>query len=248
MAIVGASLHACSSFFRSNDQTLSGNAVVYHWENLHMVDGRYLYLENGENIAQTGIDVSEHQGAIDWNLVANDDIDFAFVRLGNRGATSGALRADEHVVDNLDGAASAGIDVGAYFFSQATNESEAVEEAEFALELLAGRRLALPIVYDHESVPGVVGRADGLTDEQLTANARAFCERIEKAGYDTMIYGNFSDLSRYDLSAVETASVWFAEYGVAQPSLSSGFSIWQYSNTGCVEGIDVDVDMNVRFA
>ena len=81
-----------------------------------MVDGRYLYLENGENIAQTGIDVSEHQGAIDWNLVANDDIDFAFLRLGNRGATSGALRADEHVVDNLDGAASAGIDVGAYFF------------------------------------------------------------------------------------------------------------------------------------
>ncbi len=57
-----------------------------------------------------------HQGAIDWNLVANDDIDFAFLRLGNRGATSGALRADEHVVDNLDGAASAGIDVGAYFF------------------------------------------------------------------------------------------------------------------------------------
>lgn len=247
LLLVAVSIRACGGLRDETSAELSGETHTYQWENLSEVDGRFNYMENGFNIACTGIDVSEHQGYIDWNRVAQDGIEFAMVRLGNRGATSGFLSEDDYVFANLDGAANAGIEVGAYFFSQAINEDEAIEEAEFALNILDGRKLSLPVVFDHEPVSGVEGRADGLSNDQLTAIAQAFCDRIRKAGYDVMIYGNAGDLSRYDLSSIQPVSVWYAEYGVDKPGKNTGFSMWQYSNTGKISGIDVDVDMNVLF-
>lgn len=242
---VAVSVHACDSNIPDQRKLALEAGDTYNWEHLELIDGRYHYLEDGADIARTGIDVSEHQGPIDWSAVSHDGIDFAFVRLGNRGATTGSLRIDDYALENLRGATKAGLDVGVYFFSQATNESEAIEEAEFALDLLAGHQIALPVVFDHEPVPGVEGRTEGLTDDQLTSIARAFCEKVSSAGYDTMIYGNARDLARYDTSALNTMGIWLAEYEVEKPSYSSGFSVWQYSNTGRVKGIDVDVDMNV---
>ena len=133
LLLVAVSIRACGGLRDETSAELSGETHTYQWENLSEVDGRFNYMENGLNIACTGIDVSEHQGYIDWNRVAQDGIEFAMVRLGNRGATSGFLSEDDYVFANLDGAANAGIEVGAYFFSQAINEDEAIEEAEFAL-------------------------------------------------------------------------------------------------------------------
>lgn len=220
----------------------------YDWSGLERTGDqgdRLAYYEDGELRSQLGVDVSDHQGEIDWNAVAADGIDFAFVRVGNRGYTEGALYADERYAENIDGATNAGLDVGAYFFSQAVSVEEARAEAEFVLELLAGRRLALPVVYDHEPVADATGRANSLDRETLTASARAFCERLEQGGYSTMIYGNKGDMARYDRTQLGSRPIWFAEYDVAEPSAQFDFAIWQYTNAGTVAGISTGVDLNL---
>ena len=129
----------------------------YDWSGLERSGDRLAFRENGEVRSQLGVDVSDHQGSIDWSAVASDGVDFAFVRVGNRGYTEGALYADTRYAENIDNATSAGLDVGAYFFSQAVSVEEAREEAEFVLRLLAGRYLALPVAYDHEPVADGAG-------------------------------------------------------------------------------------------
>ncbi len=246
LALALLALAACSS---SGEQAPSKPAYVspYDWSGLAKEDGRYTYAEGGEVCSFTGIDVSEHQGAIDWNAVASDGIDFAFIRIGNRGATEGAVYLDERYVENMTGAREAGIPVGVYFFSQAITAEEALEEADFVLAMLGDAELAYPIVYDHEPVAGIEGRADGLSREQMTENALAFCTRIAEAGYEPMVYGNKRDIARFDLSQLEGIDVWFAEYGAATPSGQFDFSIWQYANDGTVAGVSTAVDLNILF-
>lgn len=234
-----------------SDDVASGAAEAYvspyDWDNLDRSDGRYAYYESGRLASSLGIDVSDHQGAIDWNAVAGDGIEFALVRAGYRGYTDGTLFADTRFAENVDGAAAAGLEVGAYFFSQATSIEEAVEEADFALSQIGGRYLALPVVYDHEPVVAEDGRANDLSPETVSACAEAFCARVEEAGYSTMIYGNASDMARYDSSVTRERPVWFAEYDVPAPTARFDFSIWQYSNGGSVAGIATAVDMNILF-
>ena len=208
----------------------------YDWSGLERSGDRLAFRENGEVRSQLGVDVSDHQGAIDWSAVASEGVDFAFVRVGNRGYTEGALYADARYAENIDNATSAGLDVGAYFFSQAVTVEEAREEAEFVLRLLAGRYLALPVAYDHEPVADGAGRANNMDRETLTACARAFCERLEQGGYGTMIYGNSGDMARYDRADLGGRPVWFAEYDAAQPHAQFDFAIWQYTNGGSVAG------------
>lgn len=217
----------------------------YDWSSLVRDGDRMAYAPNGEVRSRLGVDVSDHQEAIDWPAVADDGIDFALVRVGNRGYTEGALYADERYAENIDGATSAGLDVGAYFFSQAVSVEEAREEAEFVLELLAGRRLTLPVAYDHEPVPDEAGRANDVDGETLTACAVAFCERMEQGGYSTMVYGNAGDMERYDRAALGERPVWFAEYDANEPRAQFDFALWQYTNAGTVDGVETAVDLNL---
>ena len=182
------------------------------------------------------------------------------VRIGYRGYTEGALNEDEYATLNIDGAQAAGIDTGAYFFSQAVTEEEAREEARFVLDILDGRALQMPIAYDHEPVHGQAGRANSVERDVLVACARAFCEEIEDAGYSTMVYGNRSDLARFaDLdgtvggaralaAALGDRPVWFAEYDVAAPTAPCDIAMWQYSASGQVAGISTVVDLNILFS
>ena len=193
------------------------------------------------------MDVSEHQGYINWDAVAKDGISFAFVRVGNRGLTTGKLSQDEYFEYNAKAADQAGLKVGAYFFSQATTEEEAREEADFVIERLKGRNITYPVAYDHERLADTPGRADDLSPEQMTKNAAAFCARIQEAGYMPMIYGSMKDLLRYNLPDLAHYNIWLAQYNVNAPTFNQYFSIWQYSNTGSVSGIDGNVDMNIQF-
>lgn len=251
-ALVGAllSLGNCSNEDLPSDEgTPLAKPYVspYDWTGLSRTGDFMSYTEDGQKKSQVGVDVSEHQGAIDWWAVANDGVQFAFVRAGARGYTQGTLSADDHFTSNIDGAEAAGLDVGAYFFSQATNVEEAQEEADFVLELLDGRSLELPVVFDHEPVTDPSGRANNLDKATLTACANAFCERIEAAGYRTMIYGNSGDMARYNRADLGGRSVWFAEYGTGIPSALFDFACWQYTNNGTIDGISTPVDLNIRF-
>ena len=237
----------CSGLESTPDPTAPAYVSPYDWSGLDRANGRYSYSENGESASRLGIDVSDHQGSIDWNAVASDDIEFAFIRIGYRGYTDGDLFDDETYAANIDGAEAAGIDTGVYYFSQATTPEEAVEEAEFVLARLAGRYLPLPVVYDHEPIAGEDGRANDLSSDEVSACAKAFCERIEEGGYSTMIYGNAADIARYSGDAIGNRPVWFAEYDVDVPTGQFDFSVWQYANDGTVAGISTNVDMNILF-
>lgn len=219
----------------------------YDWDGLVDEGGRLAYYEDGELASQLGIDVSEHQGWIDWNAVAADGIDFAYVRLGNRGYTEGVVAVDDYFEYNLGAASEAGLDVGVYFFSQAVSADEAREEAQFVIDQLNGRSLDLPIAYDHEMVSADGARANTVDRATMTECAKAFCDTISAAGYSPIIYGNLHDLSRYHLSQLTEYPLWLAEYDTVVPTAPVRFAMWQYTSSGTVAGIDTAVDLNLRF-
>lgn len=233
----------------------------YNFADLHTnTNNRATYTPGGVTKSQLGVDVSDHQGEIDWAAVAADGIDFAYVRAGYRGTTEGGLFVDEAYDTNVSAAQAAGLDVGVYFFSQATNVDEAKEEAAYVLELLGGRSLELPVAFDCEPMnPGT--RISNIDSATLTETANVFCSTIEEAGYRTILYGNAYDLARYNYLDVSGSSaeglyaaglapkraIWFAEYDASEPSASFDFAMWQYANDGTVAGISTAVDMNIRF-
>ena len=113
-------------------------------------EGAYVTCTAGPT--RMGIDVSEHQGKIDWKEVRAAGFDFAFIRIGYRGYSIGEIFTDELARENLAGAKAAGFDVGVYFYAQAISTEEALEEAQWCLEFLSGEALDLPVVYDWEYV------------------------------------------------------------------------------------------------
>lgn len=227
------------------DAVMVEDNPAFDWGNLTAdIHGFPSYVVDGRVLSRLGVDVSDHNEQIDWDLVAEQGVTFAFVRLGYRGMGDGELYYDDYYAANLDGARAAGLDVGAYFFSQAVSVDEAVQEAELAISLLDGRSLELPVVFDHEAPEGS-SRAAGVTGEELTAAAVAFCERMEAAGYRTMVYGNQYDLARFDMAGLGERPLWYAEY-VWQPTTNYAFSYWQFAAAeNVIEGIPGEADLDI---
>ena len=210
-------------------------------------DGTVEYVENGQVISYKGIDVSKHQGEIDWAKVAADGVKFAFIRVGNRGYGSGAIVEDAQFEANIKGAISNGIQVGVYFFSQAINEQEAMEEAKFVLDKIAPYKVQCPIVIDVEKVADSEARMNKISSEQRTANTLVFLQAVEDAGYETMLYHNMEmGLLMLDLAQFEEYNKWFAYYN-KEIYYPYAFDVWQYSDKGRVNGINGDVDLNISF-
>ncbi|MBP3351802.1 MAG: glycoside hydrolase family 25 protein [Lachnospiraceae bacterium] len=210
-------------------------------------DGTVEYVENGQVISYKGIDVSKHQGEIDWAKVAADGVKFAFIRVGNRGYGSGAIVEDAQFEANIKGAISNGIQVGVYFFSQAINEQEAMEEAKFVLDKIAPYKVQCPIVIDVEKVADSEARMNKISSEQRTANTLVFLQAVEDAGYEAMLYHNMEmGLLMLDLAQFEEYNKWFAYYN-KEIYYPYAFDVWQYSDKGKVNGINGDVDLNISF-
>ena len=210
-------------------------------------DGEIVYVDDAQTVlSKKGIDVSRHQGDIDWRAVAGDGITYAFIRVGYRGNTGGALVEDEFFKDNIKGALDNGIQVGVYFYTQALTPDEAVEEAEFLLDLIEPYNgVTYPVVLDLEETGSSTTRTAEMTQQEYTQAAIAFCETIEQAGYVPMIYGNLKTfMIMLDLEQLEKYEKWFAYYDDTV-YFPYDFGIWQYSSTGSVDGIKGDVDLNV---
>ncbi len=208
-------------------------------------DGRVMYQGGGDSL--TGVDVSEHQADIDWYRVAEDGVDFAFIRLGYRGYTEGGISLDQKFARNMEGAAAAGLDVGVYFFSQAISEAEAREEAQFVINQLQDYDLDYPVVFDWETIGSSDARTRNISSAVLTDCAIAFCQEIEAAGYTPMIY-LYGDLAYkcYNLPRLTDYDWWFAGYS-ATPEFYYDFRIWQYTSSGSVDGIIGRADLNICF-
>lgn len=209
------------------------------------LEDRYLRY-TGEEECHLGVDVSDYQKQIDWEKAAASGIDFAIIRIGYRGYTTGELSEDAQLWQNINGAKNAGLRIGAYFFSQAISVEEAEEEADFVLKCLGGEKLTYPILFDWESIEQTA-RTDGMDPVTLSDCAEAFCSRIEENGYEAGIYFNQEfGYQQYDLVRLEDYFFWLAEYNVP-PTFAYHFTLWQYSCDGTVPGIETPVDLDMSF-
>lgn len=230
---------------------LTGFAVGWKWVLSQPVKNPYkpedFVYENGYLKCLTtestlGIDVSRYQGDIDWAQVRSAGVEFVFVRVGYRSTKDGLIYEDPRAKENLRGAGEAGLKVGAYFFSQATSPQEAQEEAEFALSIVEGHELSLPIAYDWEFVEGY---ETNMTRETLTACIHSFCSTVEGKGYEPMVYFN-RDLADklLDMKELTDYKIWFAMYD-SYPDAPCKPDYWQYTQEGTVPGIQEPVDLNL---
>lgn len=219
----------------------------YRDKNFYYKEGKMIYKDDKYS-SRLGVDVSHHQGKIDWEKVKEDGYEFAIIRIGYRGyGTEGTLNLDNRFHENIKDAQRAGLDVGVYFFAQAINEEEALEEAEFVLKHLKGYELDLPVAYDPESILYDEARTDDVTGEQFTKNAKVFCKRIRKAGYEPMIYSNMLwEAYELDLKKLSDYPIWYADYEPL-PQTPYDFVMWQYTSSGTVDGIKGRVDLNIQF-
>ena len=227
------------------DDLIPGLAVnSYDAAKFYQQDGLIRY--SGDTPAYVGVDVSSHQQDIDWQAVAAAGVEFAMIRVGYRGYTEGEIQPDAYFEQNIRLAQEAGLDVGVYFFSQAINADEALEEAQFVLDALEGYSLQYPVIFDWEDIEAEA-RTDGMDSIILSGCAYAFCNAIEQAGYRAGIYFNQRQgYQEFDLLKLQDYIFWLAEYNPT-PTFLYDFQIWQYANDGRIDGISTDVDLNLSF-
>ena len=235
------------------------NGKIYYYDNagnpvygLKRIDGELQYFNQfGEKAEQIGIDVSFYNGSINWPAVKNAGIDFVIIRIGGRGWSSGLLYNDSCFYSYIQGAKSAGLKVGVYFYSTAINAREAVEEASVTLERLNGTRLDFPIFIDMEfSGDYPAGRSDNLTPAQRVEIAQAFCETVKSYGYEAGVYAGLNYFYySFNFPSISQYTIWLANYTSENrlPEFTYGYDIWQFTDRAYVNGVSGAVDMNVIF-
>lgn len=208
------------------------------------------YQEPGVSVLR-GIDVSRHQGSIDWTLVRQDGIDFAILRVGGRLQNTGEIFEDALFEEYYAGARAMGLRIGVYFYSQAINIVEALEEADFILKQIAHKDIDGPVVFDWETAgsDNPRGRSNNTPVSVVCDCAEAFCKRVEASGYTPMIYMNTYDgYMKYDLTRLAGYNIWYAgQYNGAYPRFLYDFQMWQHTDSGSVSGIKGKVDMDLWF-
>ncbi len=223
---------------------LNGNAVtgeqVIQGVKYHFASDGALTVGSGT----MGIDVSRWNGTIDWNAVKNSGVSYVIIRCGYRGSSQGTLIVDPMFQNNIKGATDVGLKVGVYFFTQAIDKVEAVEEASMVLELIRNYRISYPVFLDVEPSGG---RADAISVETRTEVCKAFCQTIQNGGYTAGIYANKTWLTeKIDTSQLGAYKIWLAQY-ISAPTYTGRYDLWQYKSTGKVSGITGDVDLNLSY-
>ena len=226
-------------YFTADGKYVTGEQVIQ--------GAKYNFASDGTLVTGSGmlgIDVSKHNTITDWNAIKNSGVNFVIIRCGYRGSSVGSLIEDPKFKTYIQGATSAGIKVGIYFFTQAMDEREAVEEASMVLELVKNYKISYPIFLDVESSGG---RADAIDKATRTAVCKAFCQTIQSKGYTAGIYANKSWLeTKLDPSALSAYKIWLAQYR-SSPTYTGRYDLWQYSSTGRINGITGDVDMDLSY-
>ncbi len=225
-------------YFDKNGKPVTGEQIIQGMKYSFNTDGSLQV--NGT----MGIDVSKHNGSIDWNAVKSAGVDYAIIRCGYRGSATGVLVEDQMFKSNIQGAQAAGIKVGIYFFSQAVNDREALEEASLTLDLIRKYKITYPVFMDVEAANG---RADGMDAASRTQVIRTFCETIRGGGYTAGVYANKTWLSsKMNVGSLGSYRIWLAQYAAA-PTYGGRYEMWQYSSTGRISGIGQPVDLNISY-
>jgi lysozyme len=218
----------------------------YDLERFQMDDDGYMrYSDDNIKKAKLGIDVSGHQGTIDWDQVKEAGIQFAMIRLGYRGYTQGGLALDDNYVTNIETALESKMPVGVYFYTQAVSYEEGVEEAQYVLKNIADYKISYPVVIDTEKMEADGARANDISNEERTDAIVGFCDTIKDAGYTPMIYANRNWYAQnLDMDRLGDYQLWLAQYSNV-PDFPYLFTGWQYTSEGSVPGISGSVDIDV---
>ena len=235
-------------------QTIDGHVYFYDKDGNYVTGeqviqgAKYSFGSDGKlakSSGTMGIDVSKHNGNIDWNAVKNSGVSYVIIRCGYRGYSTGVLVEDPKFRSNIKGAKAAGLKVGAYFFSQAVNEVEAVEEASMAIDLVKGYGLNYPLFLDVEASGG---RADGISRDTRTAVCKTFCQTVQNSGISAGIYANKTWFTeKINTASLTSYKLWLAQYASAPTYTATRYDLWQYSSRGKVSGIGTNVDMNISY-
>lgn len=218
----------------------------FNLEKLKNDKNGYMCYEDDRYKSRLIIDVSSHNGEIDWDKVKGAGIDGVMIRLGYRGYGDATIVEDECFQKNIAGAKDAGLKVGVYFFSQATTPEEAIEEAEYVTKKIWGRGVTLPVAFDMEPFMGNE-RFINHDIKSKTEMADAFLKVISKFGYEPILYGNPTWFrSDVDISKLTEYPVWLAHYTFST-EWPYAFRMWQFTSQGRVNGINGDVDLNLIF-
>ena len=191
-----------------------------------------------------GIDVSAHNGKINWAAVKASGVDFAIIRCGFRGQSVGKIYEDAYFKTNVSGAIANGVKVGIYFYSTAINENEAFEEAAWVISKIKTYRITYPVVYDFEDFGAY--RCSGVGGAQATSNAHTYLNLVRSAGYEPMMYANKSDITSRMSRGSFSCKFWLAHY-TTQTDYKGNYNMWQYTSRGRVNGINGNVDMNIAY-
>lgn len=221
----------------------------YDYDRLMTENGyKYYVNQEGQSASSSGIDVSEYQTLVDWQQVKDAGIEFVMIRVGYRGyGEEGRLVEDAMYRSHMEGALNAGLDVGVYFFSQAIDEQETLEEASFVLERIEDYKITYPVVFDTEEIKTEGARTQGLSSGQYTENCITFCDAIEEKGYASMIYANMKWMAyTLELEKLTDYAIWYADYEPL-PQCPYEFRMWQYTETGQVPGVEGNVDLDLFF-
>ena len=232
-------INGAVKYFDINGNAVTGEQVIQGVKYNFASDGT-LTMGSGT----MGIDVSRWNGNIDWNAVKNSGVSYVIIRCGYRGSSQGTLIVDPMFQNNIRGATDAGLKVGVYFFTQAIDKVEAVEEASMVLDLIKNYRISYPVFLDVESSGG---RADGISKETRTEVCKTFCQTIQNGGYTAGIYANKTWLTeKIDPGQLGAYKIWLAQYA-SVPTYTGRYDMWQYMSTGKVSGITGNVDLNLSY-
>lgn len=219
----------------------------YDFTNLVSQSNIMKYYENGKKISFVGADISKYQENVDFETLKNEGVDYVMIRVGARGYSTGQITLDDNFDDNMVRAKEAGLDVGVYFYSQAISEAEAVEEANFVLEHIAGYEIDYPVAFFMEKISNDKARIDGLSKNDKTMAARAFLNTVKDAGYMPMVYGTKEWLIKeVDLSKLTEYDIWLSQ-NEDIPDYPYRFTMWQYTSTGEIGGIEGYANLSVNF-
>lgn len=222
---------------------------TYDFTNLSESANLKKYTENGKKISYVGVDISKHNGSINFRSLKASGVDYVMIRLGARGYSTGQLSLDDNFAENMEEAVEAGLDIGIYFYSQAINQEEAVQEVNFVVQNLEPYRahITYPVAFDMENVSNDKARIDQLSRDDKTTITSSFLSGIQAAGYAPMIYGNKEWLIKnIDLAKLQDYDIWLSQ-DEDIPDYPYQYTMWQYTTTGVVNGIKGDANLNICF-
>lgn len=225
------------------------NKNTFDFTKMEEKAGLKRYMENGKKISYVGVDVSKQNGNVSFAGLKAAGIDYVMIRLGGRGYSTGQISLDEKFKENIEAAIEEGLDIGIYFYSQAINQEEAIQEVNFVIQNLEPYKgkVKYPVAFDMEFVANDEARIDGLSREDRTNIATSFLEGVKAAGYIPMIYGDKEWLIKeIDLAKLQNYDVWLTQE-TDIPDYPYQYAMWQYSTKGVVNGINGSANLNICF-